>query len=354
MERTREASDETHPRDRGGQSPPEPIRPLLARSAIGGALMGLANLVPGISGGTMLVASGIYERFITAISEVTRGRFAGRSMLVLGVVIAAAGTAIALLAGVMARLVVGQPMVMFSLFIGLTLGGVPVLRRMLGKATGGAWIAGAVMFVGMGGLAYVQSFGPASDGTNQGVVFMVIAGVVAAGAMILPGVSGGYLFLLLGVYVPVLDGIDGLTSALRAGAWGEAAGPTLRVVLPVLLGVVVGVALVSNVLRWLLKRHEKATLGALMGLLVGAVVGLWPFQAPRPAEEIQTLKGRAVVETADGSLAYEATGDAVEAADIPTRPRAPRGVGEVAGSLGLIAIGFAATALLARLGRERE
>jgi len=339
-----------HPIETPGRPP---LVPLAVRAAVGGALMGLANLVPGISGGTMLVASGVYDRFITAISELTRGRFGPASMVTLGVVVGAAVLAIALLAGTMARLVTGEPMVMFSLFIGLTLGGVPVLRRMLGKATPGAWVAGLVMFLAMGALAYVQSFGPASDGTNQGFAFMFLAGVVAAGAMILPGVSGGYLFLVLGVYVPVLQGIDALKTTLRAGDWAAAAEPAVQVVLPILLGVVVGIAGVSNALRWLLKRYETATLGALVGLLIGAVVGLWPFQEPPPAGEIQTIKGRPVAVAADGALVYAGDGEAVEPEDVPMRPRRPAGVGEIAGSLGLIVVGFGATALLARLGRER-
>ena len=95
---------------------------LVTRGVFGGILMGLANLVPGISGGTMLLAAGIYPRFIESISDVTRFRFRFRSLLCLGSVVFAALIAILLLAGVLKDLVVDHRWIMYSLFIGLTLG----------------------------------------------------------------------------------------------------------------------------------------------------------------------------------------------------------------------------------------
>ena len=323
---------------------------LVLRGAVGGVMMGLANLVPGISGGTMLVATGVYKAFIEAIAEVSTLRFRARSVVTLGAVVLPAIAAIALLSGVMVELVTGRPLVMFSLFIGLTLGGVPLLKKMLGKATASAWVACGVMFAGMAGLAYVQSFGEAGGVNREGFVFMLIAGLVASSAMILPGVSGGYMFLLLGVYVPILKGIDALKDAEEMGARVEV---LTGVVLPVGIGVVVGVVVVSNVLKVMLARCEKATLGALMGLLLGAVVGLWPFQERVPAEEVARVKGQ-VVEVVEGAMVYAETGEAVEAEDLPSRPRQPEGAGEIGWSVGLILVGFGATMGLARIGGSGE
>ena len=98
---------------------------LVTRSVFGGVLMGLANLVPGISCGTMLLAAGIYPRFIDAVANVTRFRIQFRSLLVLGCVVGAAGLGILLLAGTLKDLVVDHRWVMYSLFIGLTLGELP-------------------------------------------------------------------------------------------------------------------------------------------------------------------------------------------------------------------------------------
>ncbi|MBZ0173477.1 MAG: DUF368 domain-containing protein, partial [Phycisphaerales bacterium] len=95
---------------------------LIGRCAAGGVLMGLANLVPGISGGTMLVAAGIYTRFIDAISDVTRFRFRLPGVVLLGVVVVAALVAIGGLAGVISAGLAEFRWGMYSLFIGLTLG----------------------------------------------------------------------------------------------------------------------------------------------------------------------------------------------------------------------------------------
>ena len=107
----------------------------LLRSAFGGVLMGLANLVPGISGGTMLLAAGIYPQFIGAVAEVTTFRFRLRTLLLLATVIGAALAAIIGLAGPVRDLVVNHCWIMYSLFIGLTLSGVPVIWRMLKRIT---------------------------------------------------------------------------------------------------------------------------------------------------------------------------------------------------------------------------
>ena len=120
---------------------------------------------------------------------------------------------------------------------------------------------------------------------------LAIAGVAGASAMILPGVSGGYLLLLLGQYVPIL-GVGFADEGRGLGAGLDAVMAEMGVVIPVGVGVVLGVVVVANALKWLLARFEKATLGALLGLLFGAVVGLWPFQEGVPPEVGDVVKGR--------------------------------------------------------------
>ena len=105
-----------------------------ARGAFGGALMGLANLVPGISGGTMLLAAGIFRAVITAIAEVTTLRIRARSVVLLASVAGAAGLAILLGAGLLKGLVLDHRWIMYSLFIGLTFGGVPMVWGLIRAA----------------------------------------------------------------------------------------------------------------------------------------------------------------------------------------------------------------------------
>lgn len=316
---------------------------LFARSAIGGVLMGLANLVPGISGGTMLLAAGVYPRFIEGIAEVTTLRFRAPSLAVLAGVVSAAGVAILLLAGTVKGLVVDHRWVMYSLFIGLTLGGVPIVKRLIGPLDARSGAGAVVGFLGMALLALAQSQGVAgAGGAEASLPLFFLAGVAGASAMILPGVSGGYLLLVMGMYVPILAGIDGFKEGLKARDLAMILDPALGVVLPVGIGVVVGVVAVSNVLRVLLDRFEKPTLGVLLGLLLGAVVGLWPFQAGVEPQLGDVVKGRVVTEEVLADL---------DAEDWPTARFTPT-PGQIGGSLALIGIGLAVTLAVARFGAE--
>lgn len=325
-------------------SPSVPMPILAARGVVGGILMGLANLVPGISGGTMLLAAGIYPRFIQAIADLSTFRFRLPSLVVLGSVVIAAAAGILLLAGGIKDLVVHQRWIMYSLFIGLTLGGLPVVWRMARPATPALWWGAVAGFVAMAALALAQQAGAgAAGGGGSSFAMMFLAGLAGASAMILPGVSGGYLLLVLGTYVPILSGIDLFKEALKARDVAAAMDPAMSVMLPVGLGVVAGVVGVSNLLKWLLANHEKATLGVLLGLLLGAVVGLWPFQAgvePTLGETI--IKGQVV--TAENLAEFDLE-------DYPVAYFSPNG-GQVAGALGLILLGIGVTTLVARFGGE--
>lgn len=317
---------------------------LVVRSAFGGTLMGLANLVPGISGGTMLLAVGIYPRVIEGVAELTTLRFRARTLSVIGSVLAAAAVAIALGAGLLKDLVVGHRWIMYSLFIGLTLGGAPILLRLLRPMPGRAWLAVAAGFGVMVCTVLVRPEGGGAGSHDYAALF--IAGVLGAAAMILPGVSGGYLLLVLGQYVTILAAID----QFKTGLLGSDASPrdfnlalqSMHVIIPVGLGVVAGIAGVSHLLKFFLRRFEKATLGLLLGLLLGAVVGLWPFQRGVPPQVGQVVKGQVVTE--ENRLAFDDD-------DWPVEFFSPTAA-QAAASLGLIAAGFVITLGVARLGRE--
>ena len=264
---------------------------LVSRSILGGFLMGLANLVPGISGGTMLLAAGIYPVFIDALANITRLKFRFRSMLVMACVAGSAGLGILLLAGTLKELVVNQRWVMYSLFIGLTLGGLPIVWRLARPASAGLVVSVTVSFIMMVLLAILESRGIVGTGDSN-YFTLFFAGLAGASAMILPGVSGGYLLLLMGQYVPILNAIDQLKDAISARDFSAALGPSMGVLLPVGIGVIMGIVLVGNLLEWLLRKYRQATLGVLVGLLLGSTVGLWPFQEGVPPQVGDTIKGK--------------------------------------------------------------
>ena len=319
---------------------------LVLRAAIGGTLMGLANLVPGISGGTMLLSAGVYPAFIGGIAELTMLRFRMPSLLLLGSVASTAALAILLLAGTVKGLVQDHRWVMYSIFIGLTLGGVPLIWRMARPASAPLFVAAAATF---GLMVLMAMGGPIGGGSGErNLLLLCASGLAASSAMILPGVSGGYLLLLLGQYEPILGTVD----QIKRGLLGDAAagvGPdmalildAMQVMVPLGIGIVAGVVGVSNLLRWLLDRYEKATLGALLGLLLGAVVGLWPFQEGRPPEPGELMKGQVV--TAESAASFDVD-------DWPVTRFDPSS-GQLAAALGLIGAGLAATALIGKLGGD--
>jgi putative membrane protein len=317
-----------------------PLPLLSLRAALGGVLMGLANLVPGISGGTMLLAAGVYTGFIRAIAEVTTLRFRIPSLVLLGVIVTSAFLAILLLAGPTRTLVVEERWIMYSLFIGLTFGGVPLVWRMARPLSAGVVVGGVLGFAVMLAMALAPGSGGGDDGPQTFLLF--VSGMAGAGAMILPGVSGGYLLLLLGQYLPILGAVDKLKQSLLGDAGFDSGlfGEALAVVIPVGIGVVIGVVAISNLLKLALDRFPKPTLGALLGLLFGAVVGLWPFAegvAPEPGD---TIKGRVVT--------AESAAD-IDPEDWPVERFAPSAA-QAGSALGLILLGFGLTRLIDRVG----
>jgi putative membrane protein len=309
------------------------------RPVIGGVLMGLANLVPGVSGGTMLLAAGVYEAFVSSIAELSTLRIRLRPIVTLGTIALSAALAIVLLAGPTKELVVHQRWIMYSLFIGLTLGGVPLVWRMARPGSPALGVGAALGLVVM--IAMALGEGRASGGEAD-TGLLVVAGVAGASAMVLPGISGGYLLLLLGQYVPILSAIDRLKVGLTERDLAillEAA----QVVVPVGIGIVVGVVGVSNLIRWLLDHARQATLGLLLGLLLGAVVGLWPFQEGVAPVVGDVVKGQALDAAALAELDPE---------DWPVR-RFPPSASQVAGSLALVGLGLLATLGIDRMGGAR-
>jgi putative membrane protein len=320
------------------------LTPELLRGVLGGTLMGLANLVPGISGGTMLLAAGVYPRFVGGIAELTTFTFRPRSMALLASIIGAAAVSIVLFAGLLKGLVVDHRWAMFSIFIGLTLGGVPVVWKLIRPATTRVWVGVAIGMAVMIWMALAQPAG--TGGGERSYSLLLASGVAGASAMILPGISGGYLLLVLGQYLTILGAIDQAKSAVLNSAgpqWGQIFD-AFHVVIPVGLGVVIGVVAVSNAIRYLLAHHRGLTLGLLLGLLLGAVFGLWPFQmgvAPQPGD---VVKGRVMTPTLIADL---------DAEDYPLQRFDPT-TGQIAASLALIVAGFAVTQGVARVGGGDE
>lgn len=259
----------------GNDAPPSERIPFL-RLSITGVFMGLANLVPGVSGGTMVLALGLYDEFIGAVGDVTRLRIRPRPVIVLALLFGIALVTIVGLSSVVQYLMEMFLPGMLALFIGMTLGGSPLIYKETRPFDAGAVVAAVAAFVGMGLLAFV--FRPDTGSANFLLYFL--GGVIGSSAMILPGISGSYLLLIMGLYLPIIRGISTFKDGLAARDLEVLWAIGLEVLLPVGLGLVIGIAVLSNVLGYLLRRQRKVTLGFLFGLLLGSVLGLFPFKAP--------------------------------------------------------------------------
>lgn len=257
----------------------------LLRHLLYGMLMGGADVIPGVSGGTMALIVGIYERLVGAISSVVSWGLAllrfdldemgthwravpWRLVLPLG---AGIGTAIVVGARVIPGLVEAYPAQMRGLFLGLVGASlfIPALR--IRRLTPGRGAIG----VGCAALAFYLTGLPILDvAANPGLLRVFFSAAVAICAMILPGVSGAFLLKALGIYEPTLQAINTALS-LDFSA--------VPYVLTFCLGAAVGLGSFAKLLDWLLAHRHDATMAALVGLIAGALRSLWPYLGPERA-----------------------------------------------------------------------
>lgn len=250
---------------------------------MGGFLMGLANLVPGISGGTMILAIGLYDRFIAAVADVTRLRLRRPTILFLGTMAIGLVAAVLLGSGLAVRMVAEHRWAMYALFVGMTLGGAPDLLR-LAKPFG---VSVLVAFgLGFGAMAWF-AFMAGETVLEPTVPTLLAVGAAGAASMILPGISGSYVLLILGMY-------DTVIGSLSLSEVTDDPMASLRIIGPVVVGAGLGIALLSNLLKALLTRFSAPAHGTLLGLLLGSVLGLYPFQESVHPELAHKPKRKAI------------------------------------------------------------
>lgn len=251
-----------------------------------GVLMGGADIVPGVSGGTVALVLGIYERLVTAISHCDLallgllGRRAWREaaehvdlrfLIALGAGIACG---IVGLATAMNYLLENHLQPTLAVFFGLILGSTVLVARMIPRCSAAIVL---LMLVGAGGVYWLVAQ-PFMTG-REGYPYLFFCGMVAICAMILPGISGAFILLLLGKYAHV-------TGVLRGLVHGEVTAENLLTVVVFSAGCVVGLLAFSKVLRWLLVHHHAATMAVLCGVMLGSLRRIWPFKAVSAGEAI--------------------------------------------------------------------
>lgn len=244
-----------------------------------GFAMGVCEIIPGVSGGTMAFILGIYEELIDSIKAVGERdiieaalRFKiGRLFellnwrflvaLVIGMLLA-----IVSLASLIAFLFENYPILLWSFFFGLVLASVFLVSRRIGS-----WRAPLVGLFAVAAVAAFVLIGLSPNETPNAWWFLLFSGAIAASALILPGVSGSYLLLLLKKYEYVLGSVESLVS-------GHNVMQSFTTLMWVGIGVIIGLVSFTKVVSWLFKRFHDGTIAVLCGLMLGSLRALWPWK----------------------------------------------------------------------------
>ena len=241
-----------------------------------GVVIGLANIIPGVSGGTMMVSMGIYDTIIGCINSLFKNFKRCIKTLwpyALGMVLGILG-----LAKLITFLLEAYPLPTNMAFIGLILGGLPmILKKMKGEKKG---IAGVIAFVLAFALVVGLKIIGGGNGTDAAItlnigqlIILFIMGAIAAATMVIPGVSGSMMLMLLGYYNPIVGSVSGLVDALLSGNMSAILG-CCGVLIPFGIGVVAGIFAIAKLIEVLLRRFPGPTYCAIMGLVTASPVAI--------------------------------------------------------------------------------
>lgn len=236
-----------------------------------GLAMGAADVVPGVSGGTIAFISGIYEELLGSISNVNmkllktlkeegfakawkkvNGNFL--LSLFLGIFVS-----IISLAKMIKYLLENEPILLWSFFFGLVLASILFVGKQIQKWN---FISIILLLAGSFLAYYITTLNPLVN-ENSSLLFLFLAGAIAICAMILPGISGAFILVLLGAYQPVLIAIN---------------NRDIKTIAVIGLGAIFGLLSFSKILKWLFNNYKDYTLAILTGFIVGSLNKIWPWK----------------------------------------------------------------------------
>ncbi|MBP3953223.1 DUF368 domain-containing protein [Bacillus sp. YZJH907-2] len=236
------------------------------RNIIKGMMMGISDLIPGVSGGTIALVLGIYQSLIAAINGLLSKKWKEHVLflipLMLGIVLA-----LLTVSHLVEWLLVEYPQPTFFFFLGLIIGIIPTLLKDINyKQT---FTSKHYLILGLGAILVAATFFVKEDQLAEIMTQLVwsdylllfFGGWLASSAMILPGISGSFVFLLLGVYPTVINALSTLN---------------LAVIITVGMGVVIGLIITSKVVTVLFKKYRTATYALMIGFIIGSIVVIYP------------------------------------------------------------------------------
>ena len=235
-----------------------------------GVAMGAANVIPGVSGGTVAFITGIYERLIHALKSIDfdalklffKGKFSQFSQKIdlnfLAILFLGVFVSIFSLAKILELALDHYEVLTLSFFFGLILASIVAVVGQIEKFS----IPTILSFVIAASFAVSIAFLPPAE-SNSSFFYLTLCGVVAICSMILPGLSGAYILLLMGNYLLVLQAVSSFD---------------FLVLIPMLLGCIIGLITLSRLLSSLFKHFKNQTIGALAGFVAGSLLIIWPWK----------------------------------------------------------------------------
>lgn len=236
------------------------------RNVLRGIVMGITDLIPGISGGTIAMVLGIYPELIASINGVLSKDWR-KHLLFLAPILVGIGIALLVFSRLIEWLIISQSQPLFFFFNGLILGIIPFLLRTANfKKTfkirhyvilvGAALLVASTTFIREDSMALIWT-----NLTFSNYLFLFFSGWIASSAMILPGISGSLIFLLLGVYPTVINAISNVD---------------IPVILVIGSGIGIGIIITSKLIQYLFSQFSTLTYSVMMGLVLGSLIVIFP------------------------------------------------------------------------------
>ena len=246
--------------------------------------MGAADVVPGVSGGTIAFISGIYEELVTSIDNLSianlkkiRTEGLKKTWAILnGNFLLALFTGIFIsilsLAKVIEWLLENEPLILWSFFFGLVIASIVLIIRSITK-----WNYAIVIALILGSILsyYITIMEPVSSPNN--IYYLFLCGFIAIIAMILPGVSGAFILVLLGAYSTAIDIVNQLVEGAMEMNYEKFSAAFLKFI-TLAVGAVLGLKTFSKVLKWMFENYKNITLAVLTGFMIGSLNKIWPWK----------------------------------------------------------------------------
>lgn len=253
---------------------------------IKGGVIGIANIVPGVSGGTLALMLGVYNKLLEAISGLFK--HFKKSIKVLLPILLGCAFGIIAFSFVITYLKDNHPFPMSMSFIGLIVGSLPMLFMCFKKAekqssekggkSGARMAMSILLFVFFLAGSIFLSMSGTKDQTHDISLFTVVMfflmGMIASAAMIIPGISGSMIMMILGYYFEIVGAVKDFVHALKDFNVDKIL-ETCKILVPFGIGVLLGIFLVAKLIKWLLEKHPAPTYASILGLIVASPVSIF-------------------------------------------------------------------------------